>query len=107
MDGLEALAHQGGGGSSGASSSIISSIAPVVHTRTIKRGSRGREHAPPVPHLPGGGHHDKKPKKLDAKQIAIRAKMRALTEQISRDFKKVTGYGKKAGFVPPPKIPHV
>lgn len=42
-----------------------------------------------------------------AKQLAIAAKMRALTAQISKDFKKVTGYGKQAGYVPPPKIPHV
>ena len=25
--------------------------------------------------------------------------------QILGDFKKVTGFGKKAGYVPPPKIP--
>jgi hypothetical protein len=42
-----------------------------------------------------------------AKQLAIAAKMKALTDQISKDFKKVTGYGKQAGYVPPPKIPHV
>jgi hypothetical protein len=31
----------------------------------------------------------------------------ALQEQILSDFKKVTGFGKKAGFIPPIKMPHV
>jgi hypothetical protein len=33
--------------------------------------------------------------------------MRALQAQIQNDFKRVTGYGKKAGYVPPPQIPKV
>ncbi len=31
----------------------------------------------------------------------------ALQEQIQTDFKKVTGYGNKAGYVPPVKMPHM
>mmetsp|Transcript_25716 Transcript_25716/g.59653 ORF Transcript_25716/g.59653 Transcript_25716/m.59653 type:complete len:119 (+) Transcript_25716:3-359(+) len=118
MDGLEALEHQGGGGGGSSSagdlgqggettSEMADASPPVPSLGAAKRGTRGRQRAPPVPYLPGGASHSHKPKKLDAKQIAIRAKMRALTAQISNDFNKVTMYGKKAGYVPPPKIPHV
>jgi len=42
-----------------------------------------------------------------SKKASIAAKMKALQEQILSDFKKVTGFGKKAGFIPPIKMPHV
>ena len=41
----------------------------------------------------------------DKKKAAIVARMKALQSQILGDFKKVTGFGKQAGYVPPPKIP--
>ena len=41
------------------------------------------------------------------KRKAIAAKMRALTAQINSDFQKVTGFGHKAGFLPPVKVPHM
>jgi len=41
------------------------------------------------------------------KQKMIEAKMKALQDQIKNDFKKVTGYGNKAGYVPPVKMPHM
>lgn len=41
------------------------------------------------------------------RKATIAAKMKALQEQILSDFKKVTGFGKKAGYIPPVKMPHV
>lgn len=43
----------------------------------------------------------------EKKKRAIANKMRALTAQIQSDFQKVTGFGNKAGFVPPVKMPHM
>eukprot|EP00286_Rhodomonas_abbreviata_P020734 CAMPEP_0181292196 /NCGR_PEP_ID=MMETSP1101-20121128/2375_1 /TAXON_ID=46948 /ORGANISM="Rhodomonas abbreviata, Strain Caron Lab Isolate" /LENGTH=206 /DNA_ID=CAMNT_0023396645 /DNA_START=21 /DNA_END=641 /DNA_ORIENTATION=+ len=41
------------------------------------------------------------------KKKMIAAKMKALTDQIKHDFAKVTGFGNKAGFLPPVKMPHM
>lgn len=43
----------------------------------------------------------------EKRKRAIANKMRALTAQIQGDFQKVTGFGNKAGFVPPVKMPHM
>merc|ERR1712127_780151 len=43
----------------------------------------------------------------EKKKQAIARKMRALTAQIQSDFQKVTGFGNKAGYVPPVKMPHM
>jgi len=43
----------------------------------------------------------------EKKKKAIARKMRALTAQIQSDFEKVTGFGNKAGYVPPVKMPHM
>ncbi|EKX49166.1 hypothetical protein GUITHDRAFT_151632 [Guillardia theta CCMP2712] len=41
------------------------------------------------------------------KRRAIARKMKALQSQIAADFEKVTGYGNKAGYLPPVKMPHM
>ena len=41
------------------------------------------------------------------KKKMIAAKMKALQDQIKNDFQKVTGFGNKAGYLPPVKMPHM
>eukprot|EP00960_Hanusia_phi_P029867 748228-Hanusia_phi.AAC.1 len=100
MDGLQALADGGSG---------HNSIAPERRRRR-RREHRGRverkddESAGAEARL---AHKHKHLTLKDKKKEAILAKMKALQQQIEGDFKKVTGYGKQAGYVPPPKIPHV
>lgn len=57
--------------------------------------------------LKSSGLHAKNSATEEKKKEAIARKMRALTAQIQNDFKKVTGFGNKAGFVPPVKMPHM
>jgi len=45
--------------------------------------------------------------KSTEKKKMIAAKMKALQDQIKNDFKKVTGFGNQAGYVPPVKMPHM
>jgi hypothetical protein len=42
-----------------------------------------------------------------AKQKGIELKMKKLQAQISKDFSSVTKFGKKAGYLPPIKMPHM
>jgi len=42
-----------------------------------------------------------------AKQKKIEDKMKRLQAQISKDFASVTHFGKKAGYLPPVKLPHL
>jgi len=42
-----------------------------------------------------------------AKQKKIEDKMKRLQAQISKDFASVTHFGKKAGYLPPVKMPHM
>jgi hypothetical protein len=55
--------------------------------------------------LKASGMHDSAA--AQKKRRAIAAKMRALTAQIESDFHKVTGFGTKAGYLPPVKMPHM
>ena len=41
------------------------------------------------------------------KKEAMIKKMKALQAQIAGDFKHVTTFGNKAGYLPPVKVPHV
>ena len=62
------------------------------------------------PGVARGGEVEKAPSTApppDKKKAAIVARMKALQSQILGDFKKVTGFGKQAGYVPPPKIPQM
>merc|ERR1711966_509429 len=52
------------------------------------------------------GEHQETAADLHKKKM-IEAKMKALQDQIKNDFQKVTGYGHKAGFLPPVKMPHM
>ena len=49
--------------------------------------------------LKSQGLHAKNSAAEEKKKEAIAKKMRALTAQIQNDFKKVTGFGNKAGYV--------
>jgi len=55
-------------------------------------------------------HSDVKKKQSQAskaKQRTIEKKMQKLQAQITKDFSTVTGFGKKAGYLPPVKMPHM
>jgi hypothetical protein len=72
-----------------------------VHHRAVRRDKRGGSVVKLKTHPPA---HNTVP---DSKKAAIDARVKALQSQILGDFKKVTGFGKKAGYVPPPKIPQM
>lgn len=57
--------------------------------------------------LKDSGLHSHDSAAQEKKKQAIARKMRALTAQIQSDFQKVTGFGNKAGYVPPVKMPHM
>ena len=49
----------------------------------------------------------KRSAKSAAKRKGIEKKMKRLQAQISKDFASVTQFGKKAGYLPPVKMPHM
>ena len=49
----------------------------------------------------------KKSPESKAKQRTIEKKMKKLQAQITKDFASVTSFGKKAGYLPPVKMPHM
>lgn len=110
MDGLQALAA--GGGDAGPSFSSVST--PQAHrgrhtaaSAKSKVGAEQRLSDKLNAMSDSGTPSVKSTKKADKKKAAILAKMKALQSQIEGDFKKVTGFGKQAGYVPPPKIPQM